>query len=66
MNASQEQRIQELSQMSLSQICAMQSEVFEAIQEARERKDILQEIKFMDYLDFLSIAEDIAKNRDRT
>ena len=66
MNVSQEQRIQELSQMSLSQICAMQSEVFEAIQEARERKDILQEIKFMDYLDFLSIAEDIAKNRDRT
>ena len=66
MNVSQEQRIQELSQMSLSQICAMQSEVFEAIQEARERKDVLQEIKFMDYLDFLSIAEDIAKNRDRT
>lgn len=43
----------------------MQSEVYEAIQEAQERKDVLQEIKFMDFLDLLSIAEEIAKNRDK-
>ncbi len=59
MNVTSEQ-VQELAQMNLSQIYAMQEEVFRALGEAHER-DERQKSKLMSYLDLLSIAEEIVK-----
>lgn len=59
MNVISEQ-VQELAQMNLSQIYAMQEEVFRALGEAHE-SDERQKSKLMSYLDLLSIAEEIVK-----